>query len=186
MSLSQEDLVQVLELFAASDWEELDLVSGDVRVAVSKTGHGTFTSALRGAAPPMTSPLPPASPAPQPAPPAAAPSAAPSAADTSSPAAAPPAAASPIDEEPPPGHEAVRSPTLGTFYVAGKPGTPPIVQPGDIVAPDDTLGIVEVMKLMNPIKAGVAGEVVKVCARNTELVEYDRVLFWIRPADGAT
>jgi acetyl-CoA carboxylase biotin carboxyl carrier protein len=76
---------------------------------------------------------------------------------------------------------AVRSPTLGTFFVAPKPGAPPFVQPGDRVASDDTLGIVEVMKLMNPVKAPVAGEVVKVCASNNELVEYDRVLFWIRP-----
>jgi biotin carboxyl carrier protein len=90
----------------------------------------------------------------------------------------------PADDEPPPGVVGVRAPTLGTFYVAGKPGAPPFVQPGDVVGPEDTLAIVEVMKLMNPVKAGVAGEVVKVCARNSELVEYDRVLFWIRPTDG--
>jgi biotin carboxyl carrier protein len=76
---------------------------------------------------------------------------------------------------------AVRSPTLGTFFVAPKPGAPPFVQPGDRVAADDTLGIVEVMKLMNPVKAGTAGEVLKVCAANNELVEYDRILFWVRP-----
>lgn len=180
MSLSQEDLVQVLELFAASDWEELDLISGDVRVAVSKRGNGTFTPLARGGGAVESAPAPASFVA---APVAAAPSAA-----APVPAAAPAVAAPPpapaADEEPPPGVVGVRSPTLGTFYVAGKPGAPPFVQVGDTVGPEDTLAIVEVMKLMNPVKAGTAGEVVKVCARNSELVEYDRVLFWIRPTDG--
>jgi acetyl-CoA carboxylase biotin carboxyl carrier protein len=178
MSLSQEDLVQVLELFAASDWDELDVISGDIRVAVSKHGNGTFTPLVRGGS--TAAPAPPSA-----ASPVAGPAVAARAVTTAPPAVttAPPDGG-PADDEPPPGVVGVRAPTLGTFYVAGKPGAPPFVQPGDVVGPEDTLAIVEVMKLMNPVKAGVAGEVVKVCARNSELVEYDRVLFWIRPTDG--
>jgi biotin carboxyl carrier protein len=52
------------------------------------------------------------------------------------------------------------------------------------VAQDQQLAIVEVMKLMNPVVAPVAGTVVQVCAANADLVEYEQTLFWIRPADG--
>jgi biotin carboxyl carrier protein len=58
------------------------------------------------------------------------------------------------------------------------------VEVGQVVAADDQLAIVEVMKLMNPVTAPVAGEVVHVCATNSDLVEYDQVLFWLRPSDG--
>jgi len=164
MSLSEDDVLQILELFDASDWDELSLTSGDVRLNVSKRG-------------PMTQVL---------SPPAAAATPAP-AVSTPAPAATTPAvppAPVPVDEEPPAGIAAVRSPTLGTFFAAPKPGAPPFVQPGDTVAAGDQIGIVEVMKLMNPVRAEVGGEIVKVCARNNELVEYDRVLFWIRPTEG--
>jgi acetyl-CoA carboxylase biotin carboxyl carrier protein len=157
MSLSEDDVLQILELFDASDWDELSLTSGDVRLNVSKRGPMTQVAT----APPM-------------APAAAAP------APVATKEVPPPPA--PVDEEPPEGIVAVRSPTLGTFFVAPKPGAPPFVQPGATVAAGDQIGIVEVMKLMNPVRADVDGEIVKVCARNNELVEYDRVLFWIKPS----
>jgi biotin carboxyl carrier protein len=76
---------------------------------------------------------------------------------------------------------AVRSPAIGSFWVAPSPGQPPFVQVGDAVTEDQQLAIVEVMKLMNPVVSPTAGEVVRVCAANAELVEYEQVLFWIRP-----
>ena len=79
---------------------------------------------------------------------------------------------------------AVRSPAVGAFWVAPSPGQPPFVQVGQRVAQDEQLAIVEVMKLMNPVVATTAGEVVLVCAANAEMVEYEQVLFWIRPTDG--
>ena len=77
---------------------------------------------------------------------------------------------------------AVNSPAVGSFWVAPSPGQPPFVQVGQTVAEDEQLGIVEVMKLMNPVLSPTAGEVVEVCAANAELVEYEQVLFWIRPS----
>jgi acetyl-CoA carboxylase biotin carboxyl carrier protein len=53
------------------------------------------------------------------------------------------------------------------------------------VEPDTTIGIVEVMKLMNAVPAGVAGEVVEVLVRDGELVEYDQPLLRVRPLAGA-
>jgi acetyl-CoA carboxylase biotin carboxyl carrier protein len=79
---------------------------------------------------------------------------------------------------------AVRSPAVGAFWTAPSPGEPPFVRVGDPVAADQQLAIVEVMKLMNPVVASTAGEVVQVCAENAALVEYEQVLFWIRPSDG--
>lgn len=79
---------------------------------------------------------------------------------------------------------AVRSPAVGAFWVAPSPGQPPFVRVGQQVAQDEQLAIVEVMKLMNPVIATTAGEVVQICAANAEMVEYEQVLFWIRPTDG--
>jgi acetyl-CoA carboxylase biotin carboxyl carrier protein len=156
MAIDADEVPDIVALFEDSEWEDLEVVSGDIRLLLSKR------DGVVGAVP--ETPKPVVRPAPQPAA-----------------GSVPPPPPSPVDEEPPDGVLAIRSPTLGTFFVAPKPGAPPFVQPGDQVAADDTLGIVEVMKLMNSVKAPVAGEVIKVCAGNNELVEYDRVLFWIRP-----
>jgi acetyl-CoA carboxylase biotin carboxyl carrier protein len=76
---------------------------------------------------------------------------------------------------------AVTSPAVGAFWVAPSPGQPPFVQVGDVVEQDQQLAIVEVMKLMNPVVATVAGTVVHVAAANADLVEFEQPLFWIRP-----
>lgn len=78
---------------------------------------------------------------------------------------------------------AVTSPAVGAFWVAPSPGQPPFVQVGDVVERDQQLAIVEVMKLMNPVVASVAGTVVHVAAANADLVEFEQPLFWIRPSD---
>ncbi|MFF3436875.1 acetyl-CoA carboxylase biotin carboxyl carrier protein [Streptosporangium sp. NPDC002721] len=75
---------------------------------------------------------------------------------------------------------AVTSPLVGTFYVAAEPGAPPFVQPGDRVDAGRTVGLVEAMKLMNPVVAGHAGEVVEVVAGDGEPVEYGQVLVRLR------
>ena len=83
--------------------------------------------------------------------------------------------APPPEPGPPLGQEAgaarvgevdVPAPLLGNFYTAPRPGDPPFVQPGDRVDEDTVFGIIEVMKLMNPIRAGVSGTVVALLADN--------------------
>jgi acetyl-CoA carboxylase biotin carboxyl carrier protein len=71
---------------------------------------------------------------------------------------------------------------LGNFYAAPRPGDPPFVQPGDKVNEETVIGIIEVMKLMNPIRAGVTGTVVAILAENGTAVEEDQPL--IRVATG--
>ena len=75
----------------------------------------------------------------------------------------------------------VRSPLLGTFYRAPKPGEPPFVEVGDSVDEESLIGIIEVMKLMNSARAGVRGEVVEILATNGKLVEYGELLMLVRP-----
>jgi acetyl-CoA carboxylase biotin carboxyl carrier protein len=78
----------------------------------------------------------------------------------------------------------VASPMLGTFYRAQAPGAPPFVDVGTRVEPDTVVCLIEVMKMMNSVPAGVIGTIVEVCAENAELVENGAPLFRVR-ADGA-
>ena len=74
----------------------------------------------------------------------------------------------------------IASPMLGTFYRAEGPGRPPFVDVGSRVEPLTTVGIVEVMKMMNSVPAGVTGVIEEVCAENAQLVEYGQPLFRVR------
>jgi acetyl-CoA carboxylase biotin carboxyl carrier protein len=76
----------------------------------------------------------------------------------------------------------IEAPMLGTFYRASAPGEQPFVDVGSEVDPDTVVCLIEVMKMMNSVKAGVSGTVVEVCATNAELVEYGEPLFRVDPA----
>ena len=80
-----------------------------------------------------------------------------------------------------PGLMEVLSPLLGVFYRAPKPGEPAFVEIGTKVTADTVVGIIEVMKLMNSVRAGVAGEVVEILGENGALVEYGELLLRVRP-----
>ncbi len=66
--------------------------------------------------------------------------------------------------------DVIASPLPGTFYHAPQPGAPPFVAVGDAITADTVVGIVETMKLMNPVHAGRAGTVAAVLAANGALV----------------
>ena len=73
-------------------------------------------------------------------------------------------------------------PMVGTFYAAPAPGEPPFVQVGDeVMAANQTLCIVEAMKLMNEIAAEEMGTVREVCVEDAQPVEFGTVLFYIEP-----
>jgi len=75
----------------------------------------------------------------------------------------------------------VRSPLVGTFYAAPSPGADPFVRVGDEVEAGQTVGIVEAMKLMNPIVVDEAGVIAEILVGDAESVEYDQVLMRLRP-----
>jgi acetyl-CoA carboxylase biotin carboxyl carrier protein len=169
---------EIIRTFQRSGWTGMTLELRGLRITVGKDGApagaaGTVPSAPPAAAPGVASPAPADVVSPPPA----------------VPVVSPPPAAGPVGSPPSgvvdtAGCVAVRSPAVGAFWAAPSPGRAPFVRVGQTVERDEQLAIVEVMKLMNPVVATVPGEVVDVCAKNAEMVEYDQVLFWIRPSDG--
>ena len=111
--------------------------------------------------------------------PAAAPVAAVAAADQAASQAPASAAADNVDR--PATWKPVIAPMVGTFYVAPGPNEPPFVQVGDEVAANQTLCIVEAMKLMNEIGADEMGTVREVCLEDASPVEFGTVMFYIEP-----
>ena len=120
---------------------------------------GTKISLRRGTAAQTTAPTPATEPAPAAGPPPA------------------PIAAS-IGADP--SVQDLPSPLLGTFYRAPKPGAPPFVEVGAPVEVDTIIGIIEVMKLMNTVRAGVRGTVAEVLAADGALVEFGETLLRVR------
>jgi acetyl-CoA carboxylase biotin carboxyl carrier protein len=84
-------------------------------------------------------------------------------------------------EDLPAGTHLIRSPMVGTFYRAPEPGAKPFVEPGKKVKPDSIVCIIEVMKLMNSVEAGVKGTVTHVLVENGAMVEPGQPLVAIRP-----
>lgn len=163
----------------SGDIEELSIKYGDIELALSKTPGGL--SHLKAA--PAAAPAAPAPAAPE-APKAEAPAPAPAEAEAEAPAPAPKEEA-PKSEVAAPASSGngveVKSPMVGTFYAAPKPGADPFVKVGDTVEVGQVLCIVEVMKLMNNIEAKTAGTVTEILVDNEDAVEHGQTLMVIEP-----
>jgi acetyl-CoA carboxylase biotin carboxyl carrier protein len=77
--------------------------------------------------------------------------------------------------------EVIAAPLIGTLYRAEAPGAAPFVDVGSRVDPETVVCLIEVMKMMNSVHAGVAGTIVEVCVENAQPVEYGTPLFQVRP-----
>jgi len=75
----------------------------------------------------------------------------------------------------------IPAPMLGTFYRAPAPGATPFVDVGTRVEEETVVCLIEVMKMMNAVPAGVTGTIVEVCAENAAVVEYGAPLFRVEP-----
>jgi acetyl-CoA carboxylase biotin carboxyl carrier protein len=75
-------------------------------------------------------------------------------------------------------------PLPGAFYRAPKPGAEPFVEVGSVVSEETVIGIIETMKLMNPVPARVKGKIVEICAANGEQVDTTHVLMRVKPQKG--
>ena len=160
MDLDLEELAAIIEQLDKTEFTDFSFEKGDFRLRVSRGGH--FDSP---AAPPFQA-------APAPA------SGGRGAALTAVPHTATAEAADRLVHSP--GHTIVTAPMLGTFYSAPKPGSPAFVAVGDVVEAEAVVCIVEVMKLMNSVQAGVSGRVVEVYAKDGDLVEFGQPLFAVR------
>jgi acetyl-CoA carboxylase biotin carboxyl carrier protein len=171
MEPSVKDIQEILAVFLDSELQELRLEIGNVRLAVSKGGGGgsgmqPFASASMplAATPPaavrssVATSVPPVSPASQPSPSA-------------------PRAAVKKKEN----WVAVTAPTVGTFYRCPAPHQPPFVQVGSEVSANDTLCLIEVMKMFTSVTAPCKGRVVEIVVEDAGLVEHGQTLIYIEP-----
>jgi acetyl-CoA carboxylase biotin carboxyl carrier protein len=78
----------------------------------------------------------------------------------------------------PDGHM-IRSPMVGTYYASPNPDSPPFVKVGQTVKQGETLGIIEAMKMFNPIEAEVSGTVRAVLVTSGQPIEFDEPMFVI-------
>lgn len=83
----------------------------------------------------------------------------------------------PTGEESSAADEHVTSPIVGVFYPTPSPEDPPFIQVGDRVTPDTVVCIVEAMKVMNDVKAGVSGVIAEVLVERGQAVEFGTKLF---------
>ena len=79
----------------------------------------------------------------------------------------------------------VYAPMVGTFYAAPEPSAPPFTEVGARVDEDATVGLIEVMKVFNSIRAGANGVIEQILVQNAQFVEYGQALFLIRPDGGS-
>ncbi len=165
MSIKNEEIKSLLSFFEKSDWQELRLEVGEVKIAVSKNGSLAAPAAVVSAAPaPGAAIAAPAAPA---APPAVAPAAGHAAAAST---------------ELAPGQVYLRAPSLGVVWGQSKPGAPPFVQEGQQIEAGTPLCLIEVMKLFTQVTSNVKGRVVRRLVADGEMVEHDEPLFIIEVA----
>jgi acetyl-CoA carboxylase biotin carboxyl carrier protein len=81
-------------------------------------------------------------------------------------------------KEVPEGHT-MRSPMVGTYYASPNPDAPPFVKVGQAVKAGDTLGIIEAMKMFNPIEADVSGTIQAILVEGGQPIEFDEPMFII-------
>jgi acetyl-CoA carboxylase biotin carboxyl carrier protein len=165
--LTEDEVLQILNLIEKSTFDFLQLELGDLKLTVSKSGY--VPSAGVNPAPAAATPI-----------------------QVSHPPVAEPKdetiQVKPVEPESKPPEESVmegtvpiKAPMVGTFYTAPEPGAPPFVQAGGPVDEDTTMGLIEVMKVFTAVQCGVRGVIAKVCVENGQFVEYGQALFLVRP-----
>ncbi|MBA4765022.1 MAG: acetyl-CoA carboxylase biotin carboxyl carrier protein [Erythrobacter sp.] len=140
---------ELAEMLGDTGLTEIEVEDGDRKIRVSRGGG----VAMAAAPAPMANPAPAA-----PTTPAAPAETAPAEADTAG---------------------AMKSPMVGTVYLAPEPGASDFVKVGDSVKEGQTLLIVEAMKVMNPITADKAGTVKSILVENAQPVEFGQPLIVI-------
>jgi len=164
MTLTDDDVIRVLKLVEESDFGELRLETGDLKLFVRKKGFGTVCAepetisavskpANEKSERPLVREAPPAG--------------------TTG---APGKASVPVE-----GTVAIKSPMLGTVYLRPSPDAPHYVEVGSYVKEQDTVCLIEVMKVFTAVKAGVSGYVDEILVESNAMVEYGQPLFFVSP-----
>jgi acetyl-CoA carboxylase biotin carboxyl carrier protein len=171
VDLTSDDVRDILQLLDGLPYRELTLETASFRLSLRRDADGAWTQTMQvlaepnllgTAADPVTV-----------------------AAATAAPVTAPPVSAARTtavagESAPADGLVEVRAPLLGTFYRAPRPGAPPFVTVGSEVAPDTVVCIIETMKLMNSVTAGVGGTVAEILLDNAQFAPQGVVLMRVR------
>ena len=159
MTIDRKEIEALIRLFEHSDWDELRLEIGGLRLVLSNDADAAALLPL-DARPPEAGTVPAGQ--------------SPSAAAPDSPfATAEPAAVN--------GLIPITAPNLGTFYRAPKPGAAPYVEVGQEVSETTEVCLIEVMKLFTPVRAGINGRIAEACVEDGEMVEFGAPLFLVEP-----
>jgi acetyl-CoA carboxylase biotin carboxyl carrier protein len=144
-----QEVRSLIELLKKNGLAVLEFSKGDFKITL-KTPEGTASAAalIQGSAPV-------ASPSPAPISPVAPSS----------------------DETPKANYKEIKSPMVGTFYASPSPESPVFVEVGKAINAESVVCIIEAMKVMNEIKAEIAGKIVEIVAENGKPVQFGEVLF---------
>jgi acetyl-CoA carboxylase biotin carboxyl carrier protein len=161
MELTPDEIAELQRLLEASPYDEITVESARLCLTLRRVpGGGWIQEAKTLSEPALISPLKP---------------------EEAEPGAQTGARASaPVKE----GLVNIYPPLPGAFYRAPKPGADPFVEVGSVVDEETVIGIIETMKLMNPVPARAKGEIVEICAANGEQVDTAHVLMRLRPKRG--
>ncbi|MGH8230239.1 MAG: acetyl-CoA carboxylase biotin carboxyl carrier protein [Steroidobacteraceae bacterium] len=156
--LTHEDIEEILRLLDATPVDELELETEHFKLSLRRSAseRGSWTQEHQTRGEPRV----------------LATSAAETSSVTTAPAPSAPAMAGSLE---------VRAPLLGTFYRSPKPGVAPFVAVGTRVGANTVVAIIETMKLMNSVYAGVDGQVIEICVADGAAVERDQVLMRLTP-----
>jgi len=160
-SITQKDVIRIMELVEKTDTDELHLEMGDLKLTIRK---GVAAESMPSMPAVERTSMPVARDVPAPAP----------GLEKADQGAAPD-----MFEDRTDGVLTIKAPMLGTFYKAPKPGAAPFVEVGQIVDKEDTVCVIEVMKLFSTITAGVQGRIVKVLVEDSQMVEFNQPLFLV-------
>jgi acetyl-CoA carboxylase biotin carboxyl carrier protein len=160
VELTGEDVRDILQLLGGLPYRELTLETASFRLSLRRGADGGWTQATEVLTESADSAV---------------------LAEPAGPAHAVPAPEEPAAEPAAAGLLDVRAPLLGTFYRAPRPGAPPFVTVGSDVEPDTVVCIIETMKLMNSVTAGVTGKIAEILANNAQFAGQGTVLMRVRP-----
>ncbi|MGH7770997.1 MAG: acetyl-CoA carboxylase biotin carboxyl carrier protein [Candidatus Binatia bacterium] len=156
--LTEDDVLQILNLIENSSFDFMQLQVGDLKLTVSKSGYLGSTD----------TPAPAVS-----VRPAAEVKEAETKGDQFKPM--------PRDAAVREGVVPIAAPMVGTFYTTPDPEAPPYVDVGAQVDEDTTVGLIEVMKVFTAVKSGVRGAIDEICVQNGQFIEYGQTLFLVSP-----
>ncbi len=156
-----EKLKELIQILEESGLSELEIEEEGSRIRLQKPGTAPALAAPVTVAPPVHAAKP---------------------VDVDNPVTASQATKDAVEDD---GLVTIDAPMVGVFYSAPSPDDDAFVKPGDEIAIDQTVCIVEAMKLMNEVTSKLRCEIVRVLVDNAEPVEYGQPLFAVRPLDRA-